>query len=340
MVFLLVANGKTQSQKEFFGKDFEIVHALLRREAVQISSNLADIEQITAGPSESIRNWIVLHKQSIIGLVLRKRLTLGDLKQIANSPVFSFWIWPIAVLRNSRRDWPVKLFKYLEFKMESIRNCPRSIQRLIQLRNLHLDHNNLTRLPNIFYNLTHLETLNLENNQISKFPESIGMLINLQHFSIRNNSSKKIPKIFDSLSELITVDGIKVPENWNSLFYNERYTLIEIWLNVRGLNCQISEKHIVTLNLSDCALSEKFPKDFELSALRTLDLSHNQIQMVPNLFNKIPDLETLTLNNNKIEVLPNSIGECRNLRFLNLRNNILTKLPENIGQLINLHFLT
>ncbi len=133
MVFLLVANGETQSQKEFFGKDFEIVHALLRREAVQISSNLADIEQITAGPSESIRNWIVLHKQSIIGLVLRKRLTLGDLKQIAKLSSLQFLDLAYCSIKKIPEEiGQLNYLNTLNLKWNQLETCPKSIQRLIQ----------------------------------------------------------------------------------------------------------------------------------------------------------------------------------------------------------------
>lgn len=56
-----------------------------------------------------------------------------------------------------------------------------------------------------------------------------------------------------------------------------------------------------------------------LSALRTLDLSHNNFTGVPAEIGQLSSLTTLDLSYNPITGLPNELGNLKNLRTLDLR---------------------
>lgn len=71
----------------------------------------------------------------------------------------------------------------------------------------------------------------------------------------------------------------------------------------------------------------------ELTELRTLSLSHNELTRIPaNVFH-LPQLRVLEIDNNKINTIPKTIGKITQLDQLNASRNRIRKLPENFGAL-------
>jgi len=75
---------------------------------------------------------------------------------------------------------------------------------------------------------------------------------------------------------------------------------------------------------------------FELTSLRFLDLSDNQLCDLPESISKLGKLESLLVAFNQLERLPNSICSLTGLHMLWLGNNRLRALPNRFGQLCNL----
>ncbi len=77
---------------------------------------------------------------------------------------------------------------------------------------------------------------------------------------------------------------------------------------------------------------EKFPRDKELIlSLKTLDLSKNQLNTLPESIGNLTNVTTLHLSMNSFSTLPESIRNLRHLTCLMLYDNKLTTLPEWIG---------
>lgn len=74
----------------------------------------------------------------------------------------------------------------------------------------------------------------------------------------------------------------------------------------------------------------------ELTHLRVLDLSNNQIQSLPKEIGNLSNLEILDLKNNNLESLPIEISLLKKLKSINLSGNNIKELPYEI---INLTFL-
>ena len=55
-----------------------------------------------------------------------------------------------------------------------------------------------------------------------------------------------------------------------------------------------------------------------------LDLSKNQIKLLPGTIGKLTNLRHLDLYNNKLEHLPLELGQLKMLRYLDLKGNNLT----------------
>jgi internalin A len=93
------------------------------------------------------------------------------------------------------------------------------------------------------------------------------------------------------------------------------------------------------LDLSDNNLSV-LPKEIaQLTNLITLDLSWNKLSELPKEITQLTNLTTLYLNFNKLSQLPKEIVQLTNLTSLNLGSNQLTELPKEIAQLTNLTLL-
>jgi len=80
-------------------------------------------------------------------------------------------------------------------------------------------------------------------------------------------------------------------------------------------------------------------KLFELTQLKELSLSGNQLQALPEGIGKLKHLELLDLAGNALTQLPTEIEKLHQLRHLDLAYNHLTNLPQEICQLKLLNYL-
>jgi len=78
---------------------------------------------------------------------------------------------------------------------------------------------------------------------------------------------------------------------------------------------------------------------FELTQLKELSLSGNQLKILPESISKLKHLEVLDLAGNALKHLPTEIEKLLHLRHLDLAYNHITNLPQEIGQLKLLNYL-
>ncbi|KAI0226646.1 hypothetical protein LSAT2_022935 [Lamellibrachia satsuma] len=77
----------------------------------------------------------------------------------------------------------------------------------------------------------------------------------------------------------------------------------------------------------------------KMTSLTTLDLSFNELHMLPSQIGALSKLTTLNVGKNKLTSLPSSIGYLSELHELSMNANKLTKLPDSIGALRKLNSL-
>ncbi|KAF2533121.1 hypothetical protein F2Q70_00032595 [Brassica cretica] len=77
-----------------------------------------------------------------------------------------------------------------------------------------------------------------------------------------------------------------------------------------------------------------------ISAVRTLDLTHNKISDVPVQISKLINMQRLLIADNLIERLPGNLGKLQSLKVLILDGNRISCLPDELGQLIRLEQLS
>ena len=75
-------------------------------------------------------------------------------------------------------------------------------------------------------------------------------------------------------------------------------------------------------------------ENFSLTNILSLNLSHNRLEKLPDIFLQLINLTCLYVNKNRLSSLPESIGYLKRLQELDLRNNqlkvldVVRKLPE------------
>lgn len=79
---------------------------------------------------------------------------------------------------------------------------------------------------------------------------------------------------------------------------------------------------------------------FNFKNLRKLNLSNNKLKSIPKNISDLNKLESLDLSNNKIELLYANIFNLNKLRVLILNNNNLISFPKQIEKLVNLKILS
>ena len=93
------------------------------------------------------------------------------------------------------------------------------------------------------------------------------------------------------------------------------------------------------LNLSNNQLTTLPEQIRNLTALTVLNLARNQLTTLPEQIGNLTALKSLDLSQNQLTTLPEKIGKLTALNFLDLSQNQLTTLPEQVGSLAALTFL-
>ena len=87
----------------------------------------------------------------------------------------------------------------LQLSRNNIKIIPKEISKLINLKNLKLNHNSITEMSNICV-LTNLKMLNLFHNKIKEIPDEIDNLKSLECLLLGNNPITKISFNFEKLN--------------------------------------------------------------------------------------------------------------------------------------------
>ncbi|KAI6241750.1 hypothetical protein M3Y99_00338000 [Aphelenchoides fujianensis] len=222
----------------------------------------------------------------------------------------------------------------IDFSHNSLRDVPSNVEYAKCAIVLNLSHNNIETVPNqVFNNLIDLIFLDLSHNKLDALPAQIRRLVNLQVLNLSDNPLKNF-----HLSSL-TMKNLRVLRLRNT--------------NRTGNNLPLSFEdmsNISELDLSGNDLSVVPEAVFTLKKLRKLDLSRNKAGESTdlNLLSTIdiPDgawteLETLNVAENLLEAFPNGITQCVKLQrfYANFNRIVFEGMPASIGKLMQLQVL-
>jgi Leucine-rich repeat (LRR) protein len=186
----------------------------------------------------------------------------------------------------------------------------------------------------------HLRELILDDNQLSSLPEDIGLLVKLERLSIQRNSLVALDWEVAQCTKLVSLDlsGNKVKRVASET--TALVDLVELFLSSNELGtvppALFSLDNLEILTLSKNGISSIPSLIFNLRRLKQLDLSNNQISIIPREVCMLPKLKKLNLKNNKVSEIPIFISELGALTDLDLTNNELSYIYNDLGALANL----
>lgn len=192
----------------------------------------------------------------------------------------------------------------------------RDIQKLKNLRSIHIGANGISELPNNLALLTQLETLNLGINQISEVPPSFGELKELEHLIFYKNEFTVIPEQVWKLKKLKEID-----------FYHNHISVIPEEIG--------NAKKLEQIYLAYNQIAQIPDTLFSLPKLIALYLHHNEIIMVPIGLIRLPQLLYLDLGYNHIFELPD-LSQMTKLIEIDLQENSLSEFPYELTEIKSL----
>ncbi|KAJ3083562.1 hypothetical protein HK102_001014 [Quaeritorhiza haematococci] len=237
---------------------------------------------------------------------------------------------------------------FLDIHNNRIRSLPEELSQLSNLSILNLGTNALTDIPFSVFELP-LKELYLQGNNLTILPDEIGLCTRLTILDLSNNDLASLPR---GISRLTGLTKLNISKNRLETLSNVNFSA---FTQLTDLDCSNNS----FVNLFGEATTR-------LPALQRLDLKYNKLTIVdddvvcPNLkelycgFNRltsvgskavgiiasaVASLETLDMRDNVLEILPPAVLECKQLKRLDISNNSVGKLPPELGLLTGLNSL-
>ncbi|KAG5330446.1 CHAO protein, partial [Acromyrmex charruanus] len=246
----------------------------------------------------------------------------------------------------------------LLFSWNEITDIPaETLRSLKKLRIVDLSHNKLRTLPDNMFIDSDIESLDLSHNQFTRLPvksmsvTSTANLVNLDMswnilsgihttdtiFRLRglvwldlsyNRLVRLDDGVFSDLPYLAHLDLSHnkqlILESRGRTFYGLEDTLLYLGLsNISLLSIpELPLRRLQTLNLAHNGLASISPEmSSNLTSLHYLDLSHNDLTVVPLITHTLPELKTFNLANNPITAITNTsfLGVAVSLEELDIR---------------------
>ncbi|MBP9616470.1 DUF1566 domain-containing protein [Aliarcobacter cryaerophilus] len=96
--------------------------------------------------------------------------------------------------------------RFLDFNRQQISEIPSEVGNLSNLKEINFGHNYLTKLPKEIAQLRNLEKLSVSNNKLTSLPKEIAQLRNLKELSVGYNNLTSLPNEVCSLINLTSLE--------------------------------------------------------------------------------------------------------------------------------------
>ena len=245
---------------------------------------------------------------------------------------------------NELKTIPPQIGRLSKLKILILSNNPlgeaklRQIERLKSLKSLHLantQRNSNNTTPGLLSELINLVELNLSSNQLSRVPEDLCHLKDLRRLNLSENSVERVPDDFGNWwpnLETLNLSGNKlaeIPSSLCRLNNLKRLYLNDNLLTFEGLPAALGKLHQLEIFMAARNHLELIPESiFRCGRLKKLILTSNKLITLPDTIHLLYDLEVLDLSNNPdLMMPPKPMSESvRNSEFYNIDFSLNTQL--------------
>ena len=208
----------------------------------------------------------------------------------------------------------------LDLSYNELRQVPTNLEEAKTILVLNLGHNQIHSIPNyVFINLTDLVYLDLSSNRLEMLPPQLRRLVHLKTLILNDN-----PLLHAQLRQLPALVSLEVLH-----LSNTQRTITNIPHGIENLH------NLKDLDLSCNNLAIVPDHIYRIKSLRRLNLSQNCLTDLAHEIGEMEELVTLNVSRNKLASLPNSICRLSRLRKLFVNSNELgfIGVPAGIGKL-------
>ncbi|XP_033323175.2 PH domain leucine-rich repeat protein phosphatase [Megalopta genalis] len=279
------------------------------------------------------KSWI---KQAIQLSAYPKKLDLssGGLSRIPESAIAFPAIEELVLSQNQLTNANNNLellhrfpkLHVLHLESNELKKIPRELLELRRLTYLNVSDNKIEKIPSDISQLINLKELILDRNGIKYLPQELGELKNLRNISLAGNCLSSLPSFFNMRA--LTLTDVLPKTDHNKGYKDERSTQNNLYkVNLR--NNQLKGNIILGNygNLTHLDVSENSIEKLDISALQEL----RSIRCARNILTELTvcgrNLVSLIAGNNKLKKLtiePMPV----NLEHLDVSYNNLDALPE------------
>lgn len=199
--------------------------------------------------------------------------------------------------------WEMPKLETLDLRRNAIKELPETIGELKALKFLLLGKNKLHQIP---LSLPNLIQIDLSANHFTNFPVALAQLNLLKKINFSSNKLQKFPNLtFPTLKEL-DLSGNKIATFLLSAAFFPK--LEKLYLSRNSL--------------------ENLEIEGVFSSMDTLDLTNNNLSILPDNWMATPFLRHFYANNNQVKQLPATLGYCNWLKTCHFAKNKLNGLPD------------
>jgi Leucine-rich repeat (LRR) protein len=243
---------------------------------------------------------------------------------------------------DALRDLDNGISKLKRLQNLNISHCafdtlPRCVLSLSTLTILDVSHNSVSRIPSRIGRLTQLVRLHVAYNNISSLPPSIGCCSFMRILDIQHNPINWLPWQMGQLGALmrLSTSGLILQPPLNQLVASGGVEKLKAFFYNALIGVETGSGNFARLHISSLSASAALIG----VGLKTLDLSMNNIHMLPSDCGLWTDLKRLDLSRNNLAALHANFQNFVQLKYLRLNHNKLFAFPDVTLNLTNLKVL-
>ncbi|KAG7207977.1 hypothetical protein KM043_009557 [Ampulex compressa] len=207
----------------------------------------------------------------------------------------------------------------LNLKYNAIKDIDPRIGDLIMLCHLDLSYNSLTELPIGMGYMVRLLSLDVSHNMLTELPPDITNMRVLQTLDASFNQLEVIPP----MGELRKVETVMLQTNKLTTFPDMSGCVLLKVLHLADnkiaefdMSCLGGVYQLKTLTLGNNQIKTISEEIIQLLNLEILDLSHNDISVIPHCIGVMPNLKQFLVEGNNIKNVRADIIRCGTFRIL------------------------